>query len=184
MAVSMKKVRAAIDPEEPDYAAAAQLGPDALPHLQTLVHGDDPMLASKAVYLASLIQNERAPDVLREAAQHADPIVRVAAAAASRNLAGTAANDILMQLIGDADPGVRKVARAAVPDQPSSELARRLQEIPAEPSELGERQRGAQEAIYLNKPMPGESAAAGQMPGESRGQMPGESPGRMPGERD
>jgi hypothetical protein len=49
------RVRAALEPEEPDYAAAAQLGP-AVPHLQTLIQGDDPMLASKASYLASLIQ--------------------------------------------------------------------------------------------------------------------------------
>src|SRR5215217_6878140 len=123
MAVSMKEVRAALDPDELDYhAAARELGAGAIPHLQTLINGDDPMLASKAVYLASLIPHEGVRQLLHEAAGQDDPIVRTAAAAAARNLEPQAASDVLVQLVTDADPGVRKVARAAVPEQPSDSL--------------------------------------------------------------
>jgi HEAT repeats len=183
MAVSMKRVRAALDPEEPDYAAAAQLGPDAVPHLQTLIQGDDPMLASKAVYLASLIQDERTPDLVRQAAQHDDPVIRVAAASAARNMDAPAASEILVELVADDDPGVRKVARKAVPEEPTDALTERLEEMPDASGEMPRRPLSPQEAMGLQQPMPGESTAGGgQMPGETSGQMPGESQGRMPGE--
>jgi hypothetical protein len=184
MAVSMKRVRAALEPEEPDYAAAAQLGPEAIPHLRRLSQGDDPMLASKAVYLASLIQDERTSDLVREAAQHDDPVVRVAAASAAQNLDAPAASAVLVELVADDDPGVRKVARGAVPEQPSEALAQRLEDAPEAPGDRPRRPLGPQEAMGLQQPMPGESTAGGgKMPGEASGQMPGESQGRMPGER-
>ena len=185
MAVSMKRVRAALDPEEPDYAAAAaQLGADAVPHLQTLIQGDDPMLASKAVYLASLIQDERTPDLVRQAAQHDDPVIRVAAASAARNMDAQVASEVLVGLVADDDPGVRKVARKAVPEEPTDALAQRLEEAPDEVGETPRQPLSPQEAMGLNQPMPGESTAgSGQMPGETSGQMPGEPQGRMPGEQ-
>jgi hypothetical protein len=39
MPVTMEQVRAFLDPEEPDYQQAAQLGPEALPHLEELGEG-------------------------------------------------------------------------------------------------------------------------------------------------
>ena len=69
-----------MDPDEPDYAAAARLGEEAVPHLERLVRGDDAMLASKATYAASLI--EGGADTVETAADSEDPVVRVAAAAA------------------------------------------------------------------------------------------------------
>ena len=111
MPVSMEDVRKVLDPEEPDYSAAARLGEDALPHLEVLVRGDDAMLASKAAYAASLI--EGGSDVVEVAAGSDDPVVRVAAAAAVRNLPGDRARPMLRQLSEDDDPGIRKVARAS-----------------------------------------------------------------------
>ena len=110
MAVTMEDVRAALDPEEPDYEEAAGLGPAALPHLQVLVNSGDPMLASKAAYLASLIDDVRAAEVVEEAARSVDPIVRVAAAAAAANLGATVSSNVLRNLSNDPDAGVRKVA--------------------------------------------------------------------------
>lgn len=123
MAVSMKRVRAALEREEPDYAAAAQL-------VQTLIQGDDPMLASKASYLASLIQDERTPGLIRQAAQHDAPAIRVAVAPAARNMDAPVASEILVELVADDDPGVRKVARKAEPEEPTDALAQRLEEAP------------------------------------------------------
>ena len=118
MAVSMEDVRRVLDPEEPDYERAAALCKDALPHLQALDVGADPMLASKAVYAASLIEDNAAAGVVRAGARSDNPVLRVAAAAAARNLPVQIAREILAPLNDDGDPGIRKVARASSrPDQ-------------------------------------------------------------------
>lgn len=115
MPVTMEDVRDALNPEEPDYAQAAQLGPDALPHLETLVRTAGSMLASKAVSLASMIPGPRSEALLQEAARSPRPELRVAAAAGARNLAGAAASDVLLTSLDDGDGGVRKVALNSVP---------------------------------------------------------------------
>ena len=111
MAVSMEDVRRVLDPDEPDYGAAADLGEDALRHLEELVTGDDQMLASKATYAASLIPG--GSETVQTAARSDDPVVRVAAAAAARNLPPENAERVLRELSDDDDPGIRKVARAS-----------------------------------------------------------------------
>src|SRR5262245_51714625 len=112
MAVTMQTVRRALEPEEPDYSKAATLGPEALPHLEVLVTSGEPMLASKATYLASLIKHERAGQVIETAARSDDPTIRVAAAAAAANLASSKAQELMQELAADPDAGVRKVARS------------------------------------------------------------------------
>ncbi len=181
MAVSMSEVRAALDPEEPDYAAATTLGADAVPHLRAIVEGDDAMLASKAVYLAGLISDQGSREVVETGAHHADPAVRVAAAAAAGNLPADAASDLLVDLVTDSDPGVRKVARSSVPEAHSDALAQRLAEAPDEDGE-NEGLTRTVEPVIVDQPMPGEVPSRATMPGESSGLMPGESQGRMPGE--
>jgi hypothetical protein len=115
MAISLDEVRRVLDPDEPNYKAAARLGTEALPHLQALVAGDNPMLASKAAYAASLLEDATGQEVVNAAARSADPTVRVAAAAAARNLPADSARVVLSQLITDDDPGIRKVAIASMP---------------------------------------------------------------------
>jgi HEAT repeat protein len=182
MAVTMEDVRAALDPEEPDYAEAAKLGPDALPHLEVLVNSGDTMLASKATYLASLIKDPRSADIVRMAANRDDPAMRVAAAAAASNLGASAASAVLVDLVGDPDPGVRKVARTAVPGKPTAKLAERLAGLgdEREPSRETAATRGAQQLPAAGL-MPGETG--GGMAGGPRSTMPGEQPGGMPGEQ-
>ena len=113
MAVSMEDVRRVLDPEEPNYEAAAKLGTEALPHLQALVTGEDSMLASKAAYAASMLQGAAGEGVVRAAATSDNPVIRVAAAAAARNLPPESASEVLVELEDDQDPGIRKVARAS-----------------------------------------------------------------------
>lgn len=131
MAVSMEDVRAALDPEEPDYEAAALLGEGAIPHLRELVEGDDPMLASKAVYLAGLIGGDQASEVIVAAAHRNDAAVRVAAASSTEHLSDEAAERVLVGLVIDSDPGVRKIAHRAVPAKPSTRLEAALDQAPA-----------------------------------------------------
>jgi hypothetical protein len=110
--VTMKQVRAQLDRDEPDYPAAAQLGANAIPHLAQLVQNSDPMLASKAAYLASLIQDDRSNAVLKQAAHSSHNEVRIAAAAGIRNIESPISlADILLN---DRDVGVRKVALRSI----------------------------------------------------------------------
>ena len=126
MAVDMDQVRAALDPEEPNYPAAAKLGPDALPHLERLITGDHPGLAAKAAYLAGLIGTEKSLSAMDKAARSAQVPVRIAAAAAAQHLAGDHAETVLLQLVDDSDPGVRKVAARSAPAGASDALKARV----------------------------------------------------------
>jgi hypothetical protein len=129
VAVTLEQVLQVLFPEEPDYSNAKKLGWEALSHLRSLVTGADPMLASKAAYLASLIKSDQSQDVLRIAAQSRDPIVRVAAAAGVRNLCLTAADQISLILIDDPDVGVRKVILKSLPCEITPQLRAKLEAL-------------------------------------------------------
>ena len=109
MAITMKDVRAWLDPDEPNYAGAKSLGPAALPFLLELVRGGDLGLGSKATYLASLIASDKSVEVIEAAAGTNEPILRVAAASGLHNLKPAHAERVLNTLKADSDPGVRKV---------------------------------------------------------------------------
>jgi hypothetical protein len=125
--VTMKDVRAAIDPDEPDYeAAAVRLGQDALPFLRELAAGSDTMLASKAVSLAGTIGGPEAVAVVDEAAHASPQELRVVAAAAAGQL-GPDADGVLADLLADGDAGVRKYALRALPGD-DADLAEPIRE--------------------------------------------------------
>ena len=129
MALTMVEVRAVLDLEEPDYEQAAKLGPEALPHLEKLVKEADTLLASKAVYLAALIQDERSVRIVREAALREDPILRVAAAAAARYLPCTPVSEILISLVNDTDVGVQRVALESARADATAELRASIERL-------------------------------------------------------
>ena len=111
--VSMDDVIRQLDREEPIYEQAAQLGPDAIPHLLALLRGNDSMLAAKAATLAGAINVPESDTVLELAAQHADPVVRVAAAASAKNLTRIP-RSLATRLLIDPDAGVRAWTLKAV----------------------------------------------------------------------
>lgn len=127
--VTMQQIRAILDSDEPDYALAAQLGPDTLPHIETIIKGVDPMLASKAAYLAGLIQDNRSTAVLKIAAKSKYPEVRIAAAAGAGHLATQAASDVLLVLLEDQDLGVRKIALKSVPSDAPLALRKKIESL-------------------------------------------------------
>lgn len=130
MAISMKEVRNALDPDEPDYKKASRLGADALSHLKKLVKSDDPLLASKAAYLAGRIAADGSADVLRIAAQSADPILRIAAASAAPFLRQREqASEILSGLLADQDTGVCRIALSSVGPWASEELREHVKSL-------------------------------------------------------
>jgi hypothetical protein len=127
MAVDMEQVRAALDPEEPDYPKAAkQLGAEALPHLETIIGGSDTSLAAKAAYLSGLIGGERSQQAVAKAARSSQAAVRIAAAAAAKHLATDDREAVLLQLVDDADRGVQKVAVQSAPPTMSDALRSRI----------------------------------------------------------
>ena len=129
MPVTMEQVRAALDPEEPDYEQAAKLGPEALPHLERLISRKDPNLASKAASLAGMIDDERAARVVEKAAKHEDVRVRVAAAYSAQFLAAEDASRVLTTALSDRDVGVQKVALKSVPKELTPELRAKIEAI-------------------------------------------------------
>lgn len=136
MAVTLEQVRTTLEAEEPDYNKAANaLGPEALPHLERLIVGDHPMLASKAAYLAGLIGTVKAVPAIERAARSGDVRVRIAAAAAVKNLEPEAASDVLLNLIDDSDAGVQKVALRSMPAAPSAALRARVEGLSAGPAD-------------------------------------------------
>lgn len=100
--------------EETAYAEAAKLGETALPILNSIVLGSDEMLASKATYLAAMIDSPHKGEVIANAARHASAIVRVAAANAAGEIPPAAAEKVLDTLMGDSDIGVTKFALRSV----------------------------------------------------------------------
>ena len=126
MAVTNEQVRAILDLDEPDYdAAAAELGPEALPILQRFVEGGNANRAAKAAYLAGRIGDPAAAPILEFAATSPEVTVRAAAASGAQHI-GDAADSVILALIDDADPAVRKTALNAVSAQPSEEVLSKL----------------------------------------------------------
>jgi HEAT repeat protein len=129
MPVTMQQVLTEIDKDEPNYAAAAALGPEALPSLQMIIDADDPLRAAKAAYAASLIGGPASVAVLKTAAAHRDPQVRIAAAHGLKNSADAAPSEVLGQLLEDHDSGVRKSALSTVGALRRSDLNDRVAAI-------------------------------------------------------
>ncbi|MEC2257865.1 hypothetical protein P9H08_14495 [Bacillus cereus] len=105
----MDLLRSLLNRDEPDYTKAAKLGAEAIPYLLELVKGAEPRLAPRAVYTASLINNEQAVNVLEEGMKSLIPQIRVAAAAAVRHQPNHVGNKFIPPLLEDNDIGVVKV---------------------------------------------------------------------------
>ena len=133
MALKLKDVRALLEPEEPDYAEAAKLGPEALPFLEKLIESKDPGIASKAASLAGFIGHPDSARVLEKAAQSENPVLRVTAANAARYLPSEQASGVLLALVEDQDAGVQKMALQSLPAEPTPELQAAVEGLAATP---------------------------------------------------
>ena len=75
MPFTLQDVINQLDREEPNYAQAARLGSEIIPHLRELIAGDNLGLAAKAAFLTGVIDGEESVQVLEIAARHPNPIV-------------------------------------------------------------------------------------------------------------
>lgn len=114
MSFTLEQVSTQLNLDEPNYAQLALLGNEIVPVLKQLTLGSDSMLASKAVYLASLIPSEQSLNVVAAGISSPDPLVRVAAASAARNLPNNLSVNLFGTLLDDQDAGVRKVALSSI----------------------------------------------------------------------
>jgi hypothetical protein len=116
MAVTLEQVTLALMPDEPRYGRlVTDLGADALPHLATLIQGDNLALAAKAASLATLIKDKRSLDVLSHAVASEHEVVRISAAAGLWRLEQFGIGPLLEPLLLDAQPSVRlNAAKSAV----------------------------------------------------------------------
>lgn len=110
MVITLGQVLSILDIDEPRYSMVGKLGSEALPHLETLVRTAEPMLASKAAFMAGLIDHDRSVSILMTAAQSKDAMVRMAAAGGCRYIRLPRINDVLNRLKNDEDIGVRNKA--------------------------------------------------------------------------
>ena len=62
-----------------------------------IIAADDPLKAAKATYAASLIGGSDAIELLRVAAEHRDPQVRIAVAQGLQNLSEAAPSDLVLK---------------------------------------------------------------------------------------
>ncbi len=157
MSTTHAQVRAYLEADELSYpAAAAALGAEALPALEALAQDSDPLLASKAVYLASLIPDQRAARVLEQAARSEQVTVRIAAAAGLQQQPDVS-DEVAVDLLTDTDQGVRKVA------EKSGVLTPALRNLIAERASSAEdpSRRAAARAV-----VEGESSAPGEGGGD------------------
>ena len=85
-----------------------------MPLLKNLVESSDVAIATKAIYLATMIGGSEAIDILQRAAELPNKRIRVAVGAAAADLDPVAAAAILATLMKDADGIVRGVALRSI----------------------------------------------------------------------
>ncbi|WP_028047544.1 HEAT repeat domain-containing protein [Cellulomonas sp. URHE0023] len=106
--MELDELRKALDRDELNYPAlAARAGPESIENLEALVAEDEPRIASKAAYLAALIDAAGSARVVDLAAQSRHDVVRASAAAALGSLPQEHAAPIADRLLTDPDVGIR-----------------------------------------------------------------------------
>lgn len=105
-----ERILAILGSDEPNYELGIDLPEEAIEVLEKLVGSDNAAMAARAAWLASKTGYPAAVKVVEAAANHKDPIVRVSAAGALRNIRNERSDALIEKLLDDPDPGVRKVA--------------------------------------------------------------------------
>lgn len=129
MAMTDQELKLALDNEEPRYRdIVARLGDSDVPRVRALAESGDVALASKAVYLASLLTQAQAHDIVIRAADSANELVRVASATALPNLPTAPRERAAERLLTEANPAVSKMVLRAI-GPASATLAPKLRDL-------------------------------------------------------
>ncbi len=127
-----------INLDEPDYPEiVARLSKDDIPLLNELAVDPNPAIATKAISCLGFMNDDRAFAGVEKAAKSSNPVLRVAASHALRNMSSRpAAEKILDKLLDDDDIGVKKFALKTVEASKFSGLKEKVRQMHAkEPNE-------------------------------------------------
>ncbi|MET0181058.1 MAG: hypothetical protein ABW194_11350 [Novosphingobium sp.] len=126
MAISDEELRVALSNEEPDYPAlAARLDESDVPRVRALAERDDLALATKAIYLASLLASDSAHEIVVRAADSPTELKRIASATGLPNLPPLPRERAASRLADEPNPAVAKMVLRAI-DQPSPQLVEKI----------------------------------------------------------
>lgn len=120
-----------IDLDEPDYILIVKnLKADDIPLLIELSKDANLAIATKAVSCLGLMNSDQAVKGLKVAADHANPVMRVATAQALKHSAGLpSAEKLIDHLLDDQDIGVRKFALKTVQHAGIKNLKGKVQQM-------------------------------------------------------
>ncbi len=116
MALSKEDLRLLLSNEEPNYPnLAKQINKNNLKDLMSIAKGNDAMLASKAIYLASLLHDAEADEIVDYASKSRNALKKIAAASAIVNLEVGHKKDIIAQrLLRTTDVSLKKLVLNAL----------------------------------------------------------------------
>jgi hypothetical protein len=130
MALTVNELRYLLGADEPDYEAiAAKAGRDSTQAIAEIAKGEDTMMASKAVYLASLVNDKDAFSIIADAADSPVSRVRLAAASALPNLATATRNKLAEKLIEKNDVSIQKLTLKAVEGKVPASLKKKISNL-------------------------------------------------------
>lgn len=120
-----------INLDEPDYPEiVARLSKDDIPLLNELATDPNPAIATKAISCLGFMNDERAMIGVEKAAKSSNPVLRVAASHALRNMSSMpAAERVLDKLLDDDDIGVKKFALKTVEASKFSGLKEKVRQM-------------------------------------------------------
>jgi hypothetical protein len=184
MPITLAKLKALLDVDEPDYPALAEMAAGAMQHVRKLAASPDESLASKAVSLAGVMGDADSVAIVASASKSRHAVVRVAAAHAASLLPDSPqAARVVSKLLDDKDIGVVKFATRAASRQSDPAVSKkatravgRMATVVAKAEQKSQRERSAAMALKAGKKAGGGAkrakatrksstkAGAGQMP--------------------
>lgn len=120
-----------IDLDEPDYPAiVADLSKEDIPFLTELSQDANPAIATKAISCLGYMNDDRAFAGVETATKSTNPILRVAATHALRNMSSRPrAEALLSTLLDDDDIGVKKFALKTIGASKFSGLKEKVKQL-------------------------------------------------------
>lgn len=123
------QLRDRLGSEEPEYAGlAAALDESDIPALKAIAEGADLGIATKAIYLASLLESPAAKQIVVDAADSGEELKRIAAGSGLVNLPEAQAERVALRLLDEPSPALAKLVLREV-HAPSPELAAKIRAI-------------------------------------------------------
>lgn len=153
MAHTKTEVIKMINLDEPNYVSIMKkLSHDDVPVLIKLSQDKNPSVATKAISCLGLWNSENALKGVLKAAKHTDPMYRVAAAHALKNMSTLpGAVKVLDALLDDEDVGVKKLAMKSIPLSPDIQLKKKLEVLSEQDANEYIRKLATEMLLNMNK---------------------------------